>query len=80
MRVRDNRQVLGTKFEKENRAINLGHGSKKAMVKIIANLEPIPKDGDRERAWRDILVLGIGKGQSNKSENQYRDENEWRES
>lgn len=60
LRIRDNDEVFGAEFEKEDRAVGLGHGSEETVIEVIANLKPIAKDRDRERARRDIGGVPCG--------------------
>ncbi|KAL0552095.1 hypothetical protein IC582_011191 [Cucumis melo] len=62
-------EVLGTKLQEEYGTKSLAQGSKYAMVEVIANLEPIAKDGKGERAGRKLGGEGHGRDDIGKERN-----------
>lgn len=68
-RVRHNSQVSGAKFEEDNGAVSSGEGSKKPMVQVIANLEPVSNNWEGKRAGREVVGGTLGNGTYQDMEN-----------
>lgn len=59
--IRHDNEVLGAQLQEEYGAECVAQGSEKAMVEVVANLEPIAKDGKGERARRKLGGEGHGR-------------------